>query len=186
MRVKPSVVIERQGKLCECGCGKLAPLATRTNRRTGTVKGEPQRFIRYHQNHVPTLDHLEDANGCWIYQGHINRATGYGSVGRTLAHRRAYEEAGGVIPEGKEIDHLCRVRACINPDHLEPVTRKENVRRSPIAGRHKKLSLRKLTDDQVRLVRSSTLSNHALARELGVSHESVRKIRAGEYYKEVA
>lgn len=48
-----------------------------------------------------------------------------------LAHRVAYEIHVGPIPDGLEIDHLCRVRCCVNPDHLEPVTHRENMRRSP-------------------------------------------------------
>lgn len=46
-----------------------------------------------------------------------------------LAHRWAYTNAGGVIPPDHVIDHLCRVRHCVNPDHMEPVTNEENLRR---------------------------------------------------------
>ena len=49
---------------------------------------------------------------------------------RTYAHRFAYEQAKGAIPDGLEIDHLCRNRRCVNPDHLEAVTHQENQRRS--------------------------------------------------------
>lgn len=45
------------------------------------------------------------------------------------AHRFAYEAVKGPIPEGYEVDHLCRVRSCVRPDHLEAVTRAENLRR---------------------------------------------------------
>ena len=45
------------------------------------------------------------------------------------AHRYAYEELVGPIPEGLQLDHLCRNRSCVNPDHLEPVTCRENLRR---------------------------------------------------------
>ena len=66
---------------------------------------------------------------CILWSGYIDQA-GYGRFGRHgYAHRRAYEEAVGPIPEGLTIDHLCRVRACINPEHMEPVTRGENVLR---------------------------------------------------------
>ena len=58
---------------------------------------------------------------------------GYGTIriqGRTwYSHRYAYELTRGPVPEGMEIDHLCRNRACANPTHLEPVTHAENVRR---------------------------------------------------------
>jgi len=75
-----------------------------------------------------------DDNGCWIWQKYI-RPNGYGQIGvlkgrSFYVHRVAYEEWVGPIPEGLQIDHLCRVRACCNPEHLEPVTLKVNVLRS--------------------------------------------------------
>lgn len=49
--------------------------------------------------------------------------------GTTLVHRILYEVKHGPVPEGLECDHLCRVRHCVNPDHIEPVTKRENQRR---------------------------------------------------------
>ena len=75
---------------------------------------------------------------CWQWNAFID-AYGYGrfSVGgrMRLAHRAAYEGLVGPIPAGLDIDHLCRNRACVNPDHLEPVTRSENLSRSPLMAR---------------------------------------------------
>lgn len=65
---------------------------------------------------------------CWVWSAARN-AKGYGIVFGGLAHRRVYEERVGPIPLGLEPDHLCRVRACVNPSHLELVTHKENMRR---------------------------------------------------------
>ena len=50
-----------------------------------------------------------------------------------LAHVFAYKLLVGVVPGGLELDHLCRVPACVNPAHLEPVTHAENLMRSPVA-----------------------------------------------------
>ena len=79
-----------------------------------------------------TDKHVVNNDGCWIYDGYIS-TTGYGMrsyMGRpTQAHRAYYRHYIGEIPEGNELDHLCRVRSCVNPDHLEPVTRLENSRR---------------------------------------------------------
>lgn len=66
---------------------------------------------------------------CVMYAGHI-RENGYGRTSdHRVAHRVAWEMWRGPIPRGLVIDHLCRNRACINPNHMEPVTRLENVRR---------------------------------------------------------
>lgn len=80
-----------------------------------------------------------DASGdCWLWTG-TTPPSGYGifSIGyrKTGAHRFAYEVTIGSIPEGLVLDHLCRVTRCVRPDHLEPVTVSENLRRgmSPTA-----------------------------------------------------
>lgn len=71
-------------------------------------------------------------SGCWEWHRYRNDA-GYGclSVGnkKTEAYRASYETFVGPVPTGLELDHLCRNRGCINPDHLEPVTKKVNVLR---------------------------------------------------------
>lgn len=78
--------------------------------------------------------------GCWLWSGRIMRGGyghGYGRKGmRTnCAHRLVYDRLVGPIPPGHDLDHLCRVRRCVNPDHLEPVTRSENLRRG-LTGKH--------------------------------------------------
>lgn len=72
--------------------------------------------------------------GCWIWQGRCNPA-GYGLVDRRgysqLAHRAFYEMRRGQLDPTDTLDHLCRNKGCVNPDHLEPVSTAENVRRAP-------------------------------------------------------
>lgn len=74
---------------------------------------------------------VEFTESCWLWLGYCSN--GYGQVGRGgqlhKAHRYAYESLVGPIPLGLELDHLCRVRNCVNPAHLEPVTRRENILR---------------------------------------------------------
>jgi hypothetical protein len=74
----------------------------------------------------------KDESGCWRWQKG-KTANGYGRLtvdGRPRrAHRAAYEEFVGPIPDGLQLDHLCRVRDCVNPAHLEPVTSRENTLR---------------------------------------------------------
>jgi hypothetical protein len=71
-------------------------------------------------------------SGCWLWTGCRHRL-GYGKVGsggrNLLAHRLYYEMFKGPIPEGYDLDHLCRNPSCVNPEHLEPVTHGENLRR---------------------------------------------------------
>ncbi len=75
---------------------------------------------------------VNPVTGCHEWVAYRGR-DGYGrySVGgqMVLAHRVAYEEVVGPIPDGLVSDHLCRNRGCVNPDHIEPVTHRENVLR---------------------------------------------------------
>jgi hypothetical protein len=98
------------------------------------------RFWRFVRKDGP----LWNGTPCWPWIGGKDR-TGYGRFAvskrpyvQTAASRFAYELLVGPIPEGFDIDHLCRNRICVNPQHLEPVTRQENILR----GAHSALRVR--------------------------------------------
>lgn len=93
------------------------------------------------------IDRMADkftvGDDCWEWTGAHNPG-GYGRIGgggkrgpSLLAHRVLYERMVGPIPDGLTLDHLCRNPSCVRPDHLEPVTNRENILRgtSPVADR---------------------------------------------------
>lgn len=86
----------------------------------------------------------EPNSGCWLWLGVLTKS-GYGRVysggSLKMAHRVSFEMHVGEIPAGLDLDHLCRVRCCVNPEHLEPVTRKENIRRGVGVGKANKAKL---------------------------------------------
>jgi hypothetical protein len=95
--------------------------------RSAASAEEPKAYIL---SRITKNDH-----GCWVWQGMLNEA-GYGRGmnaalgGKFAVHRAAFALFVGSIPDGYEIDHLCSVRACCNPAHLEAVTPDENKRRA--------------------------------------------------------
>lgn len=121
---------------CGCGCGLQTNLAPFTDARVGWVKGQPLRFVRGHasaKTPVGLIDYIVDSESeCWLWQRAIDR-DGYGRRHAKPAHRYIYERERGPIPDGLQLDHLCRTPRCVNPDHLEPVTAAENRRRADLA-----------------------------------------------------
>jgi len=108
-----------------------------TSRAKGWKAGQPVRFIRGHamRAHRRPLESRWDVddNGCWIWNGAISK-WGYGiytpeDLVTWRAHRYVYTQLVGPIPEGLALDHLCEVKACVNPAHLDPCTSGENSRR---------------------------------------------------------
>ncbi len=97
-----------------------------------------ERIQRYTDRGGP--DHPVLGTPCWLWTRALS-AKGYGSLGGSRsAHRASWELVNGPAVVGQIIDHLCRVRHCVNPEHLEAVTNAENVRRGAAARRALKVS----------------------------------------------
>ena len=153
----------RTDQLAECGCGcrRLSPVAA--DGETAHHLRKPKRVAEVDRGYLTPCR-------IWLL---AKTAAGYavehcldGSI--AYVHRLAYEREVGPIPGGKQLDHLCRVRECVNPAHLEPVTQRENLRRG--AGT-------KLTPSDVRAIRASTESQPALAERFGITQGHISRIR---------
>ena len=131
---------------CECDCGTETVveggcLRSGDSKSCGCLWSGPNTLC------IPNADWIKDKvavnpeTGCWLWLGEMEGETGYGkgcgSISQTrLAHRVVYERwTGKPIQRNLDLDHLCRVRRCVNPAHLEPVTRSENLRRG-MTGKH--------------------------------------------------
>ena len=127
---------------CQCGCGGRTTIAKATIKARGIFAGEPNTFLPNHRK-ASRLYVAEDRgyeSACWVWQG-ARQPNGYARMGRYgkghLAHRFMYEQHIGPIPDGLVLDHLCRVRECVNPAHLEPVTHVENSARGVDVGKRR-------------------------------------------------
>ncbi len=155
-----------------------------------------------HNQHYRKLYARVDRSGgpdaCWPWTGPRN-GTGYGRVWQDgayrYAHRVAYEEAYGAIPDGLDICHTCDNPPCCNPAHLWAGTARENLRDAASKGRLRgwadgrngeAVHNHKLTWDAVRAIRARQAageSQHALAREYGVTQVNIHFIVTGKTWQ---
>jgi hypothetical protein len=163
---------------CHCGWGE----------KTRLKRGKAQRYVLGHSNRGRRFtsgpDYLVDERGCWVWQRARTRK-GYGQKvlpGQIVirAHRWYYEQAWGPIPEGLQLDHLCRNPPCVNPDHLEVVTNQENVHR----GRSTKLTWEQV--QEIRVAPRGYGTRRPLALKLGVSDSTISAVRNHQNWKEVS
>src|SRR3990167_537203 len=157
--------------ICLCGCGKKTKVFFRNIFERGYKKGDSAQYIHGHHSKKMGPEYEINSNGCWIWK----KATGCGGYGKKyahdktiLAHRFYYEKFKGKISKGLCLDHLCKTRHCVNPDHLEPVTQLENNRR----GRGTKFNIG--IAQEIRLLHKQKLLSHwALAKTYGMSRRNV-------------
>lgn len=190
-RIKPA---DFPDQYCACGCGEITPRAKRTSAQMGVVKGQPLTYINlHHLNKIRLYDNgfkVEDRGyktPCWVWQWCIDQGYAVLTVdsprGRVnnRVHRITYQDKFGKIDDSVPLDHLCRLRCCVNPDHLEPVTTGENVRRG---------ALTKLNWDKVAELRGIVYVNRQhmkdVSKQYNISIRNLEFVLAGKTWPESA
>lgn len=132
--------VKRNHKICSMHAARLArhgDFDTVKATEGQYVRGRTaiQRFLNKVDGDGPVPAHRPELGPCWVWTGNHTRKPPHGHgrfyVGKQgiLAHRWSYEYFVGAIPAKLEVDHLCRNRSCVRPDHLDPVTHRENCLR---------------------------------------------------------
>jgi len=171
---------------CQCGCGAKTSIAPRNKANRGHIKGRPVRFLVGHGSRLSPVEYLVKNTGyktpCWIWQRSI-RPNGYAQMPHagtiTYAHIVFYERKFGQVYEGKMLDHLCRVRKCVNPDHLEPVTNQVNSQRGA------KTKLNPEIVIEMRKLRASGLSCMKISRQMKIPCSTVFYVSSGYTWSNV-
>lgn len=165
-------LIEPYG-MCQCGCGKRAPIPVRPTKKLGQTKGEPTAFIRGHYNGSRNVNpplqerfwakvNKREPNECWEWHGALD-TNGYGKIradGRLqVASHVSYKIYHGIIPDDLWVLHRCDNPRCVNPNHLFLGTHAQNMQDMVAKGRGKPKSspgesnpkAKLLTNDVVRI-----------------------------------
>lgn len=206
--MKPVECIGRTSKrekiwLCRCSCGKTRKQrASRLDRPCPScgASGQPtnQRATLAERFWAQVDKH--GANGCWIWTGPTDTG-GYAKIKvnrrNVKAHRTAYELHVGPIPEGLDLCHSCDNRLCVNPAHLWPGTRRENILDAQAKGRlsgpsspaGEDCNASKLTTAQVveiRRLAAAGMRPSEIARQFSTCPQNVRSIVMRRTWKNVA
>lgn len=139
---------------------------------------------------------LEPNSGCWLWEGQLT-SRGYGKIwigSRTdgsrrcaVAHRAAYEAARAVSLDGRLALHSCDNPLCVNPDHIRPGTVQDNSDDMVKRGRSMKGARvkRKLSDEDVRTIRSASGLQREIAAQFGITQGAVSQIKLGKKFHAV-
>lgn len=199
---------------CQCGCGQKTRISHKNETRYGHIKGEPRRFLVGHCSRVRDPRSLEqrfwsrvNKNGsipahrpelesCWEWIAG-KHGFGYGmfciNSKNERAHRVAWELTNGEIPDGLWVLHKCDNPCCVNPNHLFLGTVQDNIEDMINKGRHlivggESNSSARLTWVQVKAIRKqyakNNISQHALAKQMGVSPGTIWNIVHGKTWRE--
>lgn len=173
---------------CKCGCGYLMPVLKRNRYGRGAKRGEPWYILGHRRTgqkgpYLPIQNRcVISENGCWLWQGYTNFGYAYGNYKgkKGRVHKIVFEEKNGKVPVGMVLDHLCRIKHCVNPDHLEVVTSAINTRRGLLS---------KLSDNNVEEIIEATRIPEwgqyaALARKYRVSPSLISMIAMGKRWAE--
>ncbi len=147
----------------------------------GTRRRHPDPLVRF-------WDRVAKGDGCWEWTGAVRKPQGYGYMvvrfARHYAHRFSWTLHNGQIPYAKYVCHRCDNRRCVRPDHLFLGTHAENM---ADASRKDRIGRRKLTDEDVRVIRRRIEAGDAgaaIARSFGVNQALVWQIKTGRAHVE--
>lgn len=136
---RPSVLLNGDARSCGTRMCRYEFVAVKVDRADSATHIHSRLWSRVNKS-GPVPAYAPHLGPCWIWTGLLVNGYGRFSFGsdrtgtkrEVLAYKYIYESLHGLVPQGLELDHLCRVRACCNPDHLDPVTHAENMKRSPL------------------------------------------------------
>ena len=189
---------------CHCGCGAGTPIQAKSSTRDGFIKGQPSKYLPYHNMLVEGVSKLQwlvaaieehgNSDECLLWPWSTDRA-GYGQVwfeGRLArAHKAAYKIKHGdlPLPLGR---HICNVRGCCSPKHIIPGTQAQNIQDTMAANRHMKgeavhTAVLKEADIPVICKRyaKGDVTMGDLARDYQVSDTSISSVIRGISWKHV-
>jgi HNH endonuclease len=177
---------------CFCGCGEQTTIADGSDFNYGVAIGFPRRFVCGHHCRLSGKEYeIRDCGyktPCWVwlrgstigkYKLRYGIARRPGETTPISAQRLMWERHRGPVPTGLDLDHLCRNTICCNPDHIEPVTHRVNVRR----GKNTRLSM-EIAREIRRLHAEDGLYYRVIAERYGVCTTHIQKICEGKKWPE--